>query len=101
MFQYVQTKICLRGKIFQYPHIVDYWRASVGGGLASVMWVGWVLYLSRFRTNMGGVSGVLAMLLLLLLLLFEYYPDGQNVGCLFLKQKRKNIPSSDLKEPII
>ena len=50
---------------------------------------------------MGGVSGVLAMLLLLLLLLFEYYPDGQNVGCLFLKQKRKNIPSSDLKEPII
>ena len=47
------------------------------------------------------MSGVLAMLLLLLLLLFEYYPDGQNVGCLFLKQKRKIIPSSDLKEPII
>ena len=73
----------------------------MGGGLASIMWVGWVLHLSGFRANVGGVSGVLAMLLLLLLLLFEYYPVGQNVGCLFLKQKRKNVPSSDLKEPIM
>ena len=41
----------------------------------------------EWRGNMGGM-----LLLLLLLLLLKYYPEEQNVECLVLKQKFKNVP---------
>ena len=41
-----------------------------------------IALVSEWRGNMDGT-----LLLLLLLLLLKYYPEEQNVECLFLKQK--------------
>ena len=35
------------------------WRVSVGGGLACVAWVGWVVYLCGWHGSVDGMSGVL------------------------------------------
>ena len=76
----------------------------MGGGLACLAWVGWVVFLcgwhaiadgSEWHANMDDV------LLLLLLILLKYYPEEQNTECLFLKQIEKIFQidlNIDLKE---
>ena len=56
------------------------WWACVGGVLAWMAWLGWVVRFRVWRTN------VASKLLLLLLLLLKYYPEEKNVECLLLKK---------------
>ena len=60
---------------------------SVGraGGVFAWMacWCGW----RQWPANVGDI------LLLLFLLLLKYYPEGQNVECLLLQKKWKNVPN--------
>ena len=68
--QYPQTKLCSRGKIFQYPNIIYHWCGHLQQNMDGVDKIGTIVEFGTFSILLASRHGFFAGKMLLLLILY-------------------------------